>query len=93
MCQAVQLALESEVSGEVFQIATGIEMSIQELAELVQDVTGSSVKLSHGPSRQGDIRKNFSAIDKARTMLGWESYVELREGVISSWEWLRSWQE
>jgi UDP-glucose 4-epimerase len=56
------LALEGKVSGKVFQIATGVETSIIELAEMVQEVVGRHVGVQHGPPRQGDIRKNYSVI-------------------------------
>jgi len=68
LCSPAQmLALESDVSGEVFQVASGAETSIIELAEMVQEVTGNSVEVSHGPARRGDVRKNYSAVDKERT--------------------------
>lgn len=35
LCRVILLALESKVSGEVFQIATGVETSVLELAALV----------------------------------------------------------
>jgi nucleoside-diphosphate-sugar epimerase len=60
----------SGVSGEVFQIATGIETSIAQIAALVQEVAGSDVDIEYGPPT-GDIRKNYSGITKAQRDLGW----------------------
>jgi UDP-glucose 4-epimerase len=90
LCRAIILALESDVSGEVFQIATGVETSIQELAETVREVTGRSLEVRHGPARQGDIRKNYSAVGKVRSVLGWEPTVELRDGLREMWEWFQN---
>lgn len=87
LCRAILLALESEVSGEVFQIATGVETSILELAVLVQEVVGRNVGVQHGPPRQGDIRKNYSGIRKAEQMLGWRPKVDLRGGLWETWRW------
>lgn len=87
LCRAILLALESDVAGEVFQIATGVETSINELAAMVQEVVGGEVEVNHGPPRQGDIRKNYSAVSKARAMLGWEPLVALRQGLELTWEW------
>ncbi len=81
LCRAIMLTLKSEVAGEVFQIATGMETSILELAALVQEVVGRDVGIHHGPPRQGDIRKNYSGIRKARELLGWEPGTELEEGL------------
>ena len=88
LCRAILLALESEVSGEVFQIATGEETSILELAEAVQEVTGRSVEAEHGPPRQGDIRKNYSAVEKVGRVLGWQPEVDLFRGLELTWDWL-----
>jgi UDP-glucose 4-epimerase len=88
LCQAILLALKSDVGGEVFQIATGVETSIQELAGMVQEVAGSLVEVRHGPARQGDIRKNYSAVGKVRAVLGWEPQVALRRGLELTWSWI-----
>jgi UDP-glucose 4-epimerase len=92
LCRAILLALESEVSGEVFQIATGEETSILELAEAVQEVTGRSVEAEHGPPRQGDIRKNYSAVGKVERVLGWQPEVDLGQGLRLTWDWLSAYR-
>ena len=91
LCRAIILAIESEVSGEVFQIATGVETSILELAALVQQVINQHVKLHHGPPRQGDVRKNYSAITKVREILGWEPRVGLLDGLRETLAWFEDW--
>ena len=91
LCRAIVLALESDVGGEVFQIATGTETSIRELAEMVQAVAGRSVVVRHGPGRRGDIRKNFSAIGKVRATLGWEPEIMLDQGLKLTYDWFRQW--
>jgi UDP-glucose 4-epimerase len=92
LCRAILLALESDVSGEVFQIATGVETSILELAEAVQEVTGRSVEAEHGPPRQGDIRKNYSAVGKVERVLGWQPEVDLGQGLRLTWDWLSAYR-
>ena len=91
LCQAILLALESDVGGEVFQIATGVETSIHELAAMVQEVAGSPVEVRHGPARQGDIRKNYSGVAKARAELGWEPEIVLGQGLKLTWDWFHRW--
>lgn len=87
LCQAILLALESDVSGEVFQIATGVETSIIELANTVQKVVDQKVTVEHRPPRQGDIHKNYSAIGKVRETLGWEPRMRLEDGLQETWAW------
>ena len=90
LCRAILQALESNVSGEVFQIATGVETAIVELASLVEHVVGHDIGLVHGPSRRGDIRRNYSDISKARRLLGWEPTTSLIDGLRHTWMWFAS---
>ena len=87
LCRAILLALESGVSGEVFQIATGVETSIRSLAGMVQEIVGRDVGVQYGPPRQGDIRKNYSAIRKVQRILGWHPQVSLEVGLRDTWAW------
>lgn len=86
LCRAVLLSLESDLKGEIIQVATGVETSIQSLANLVREVARCNVFIDHGPERQGDIRRNYSDITKARTLLGWEPRVSLVQGLSTTWE-------
>ena len=74
---------EDSVFGEVFQIATGLETSINKLADILREVTGRNLKIVYEPERTGEIKRNYSDISKARRMLGFEPAVKLREGLHS----------
>jgi UDP-glucose 4-epimerase len=89
LCRAILLALESDVCGEVFQVATGTETTISQLAELVKLTSGSDTTVTYGPARQADIRKNYSAIEKIRRTLGWEPNVDLKQGLQMTMKWFR----
>ena len=89
LCRAILLALESDVGGEVFQIATGVETSILALVGMMQKVADRPVEVVYGPGRQGDIRQNYSAVGKARAILGWEPRVALHRGLELTWDWTR----
>ncbi|MCP4419609.1 MAG: NAD-dependent epimerase/dehydratase family protein [Chloroflexi bacterium] len=87
LCRAVQMALISDISGEIFQIATGQETTIQELSQIIQTVSQREAQISHSPSRRGDIKQNFSQISKAESMLKWKPTVSLHEGLTLTWDW------
>jgi len=91
LCLAILKGLESSVSGEVFQISTGVETTIIKLATLVEEVVRQDVGLQYDQPRRGDIRKNYSEINKVREMLGWEPKVVLRDGLREVWEWFQRW--
>ena len=68
--------------GEVFNIASGREISINELARLVLRLAGlRALRPKHGPPRPGDIRRSWADISKARKLLGYEPKVGLEEGI------------
>lgn len=73
------------IGGEVFQIATNSETTLNELVERLRTVLASfDVKpgeIKYGEQRAGDVRRNFSDISKAREKLGWEPNVDLDAGL------------
>lgn len=88
LARSIQLALESGVQGEVFQVASGKETSISELATLVQElVVAPYVEVQFGPLRQGDVCRNYSVVDKARRVLGWAPRVDLKKGLDKTFAW------
>ncbi len=92
LARALLAALESPVKGEVFQISAGTETSIQTLSELIEAVVGQKVNSTHSEPRAGDVRRNYSLIAKATTMLGWEPQVSLEDGLRRTYEWRLDWK-
>lgn len=84
---AIQLALETALCGEVFQIATGVETTVYALAEKLGQLSGQGAELSYTAARQGDVRQNYSAVDKAYRLLGWSPQTSLDEGLAKTWAW------
>jgi UDP-glucose 4-epimerase len=91
LCRAIVLAFESDVCGEVFQVATGVETTISQLAEMVKQASRSDAAVTHGPARQADIRQNYSTIEKIRRTLAWEPEVDLRQGLQMTMNWFEEW--
>lgn len=90
LCRAITFALDGKVSGEVFQIATGIETSIRTLAECIQQTTNTKAFVEFADFRVGDIRQNYSSIQKAKRLLNWEPQIPLQQGLALTWEWLQT---
>lgn len=66
---------------ETFNIASGIETSINDLANLIIRLTKSPSKIVYRPSRKGDIVYSKADVSKARKILGFEAKVSLEEGL------------
>lgn len=90
LCRAILLALESDLCGELFQIATGTETSILELTEQIAEVTQQTIQRTHGERRLGDIVQNYSAVTKAAEQLHWQPTTPLADGLAETWAWFQA---
>lgn len=90
--QASLLALNKrDAVGEVFNIATGVATSINELAAMLQGIMDKTyLKPVHTSPRPGDIRHSYADITKAKKVLGYDPKFSLRDGLAQLVEWYRS---
>ena len=77
--------------GEAYNIASGVETSILDLARLVNQLTGNPTPIVLAPAREWDRSgKRFGAPDKARRELGFAAATPLRKGLRRTIEWTRA---
>ena len=77
------------IAGEVFQVATGVETPILDLARLVQKVTGASNEIRFAPPRAGEVYRSRADISKAGKLLRFRPAVPLDDGITRTAEWYR----
>lgn len=83
-------ALKGE-PGEVYNLATGRETTILELANLINEFTGNNTPLDLRPARDWDRSgKRFASTDKAARHLAFTATVDIREGLRRTVEWTRT---
>ncbi|MDQ3696599.1 MAG: SDR family oxidoreductase [Gemmatimonadota bacterium] len=71
-------------------IGNPVEYSVKQLAEIVLSLTGSSSVIAYRELPQDDPKVRQPDITRARTMLGWEPGVGVRDGVARTIEYFRS---
>ncbi len=81
--------LDSDLTSPI-NIGNDNEFTIAQLAELIVDVTGSSSELVYLPLPVADPMQRRPDLTKARTLLGWEPTVQLREGIERTAEYFAS---
>jgi UDP-glucose 4-epimerase len=80
-------APEDVVAGELFQVGTGRETTINALAVAIGRAVGRDLDVSHAEGRAGDVRRNVSRVDKAARALGFRAVVPLEDGLAETAEW------
>ncbi len=76
--------------GDVYNLASGVETAILELANLINELTGNPASVRILPSREWDHSgRRFGSTAKARARLGFQAQVRLREGLLRTIEWTR----
>lgn len=96
-CRAIELVLESDRIGETYNVGSGLEASIEDIADLVVKLTGKSESLKTiVPDRPGHDRRYLLDSSKLRRELGWEPEISWEEGLRETVEWYaanREWWE
>jgi UDP-glucose 4-epimerase len=91
IARANLLAATSDATDEVFNIGSGTETSLVELADALQRAMGSHLKLEFGPPRGvNSVTRRQADISRARQQLGWKPEVDLDEGLRRLVVWWQS---
>jgi len=78
------------VGGEVFNIATGGRVSLNELLATLKKIIGSDVEPIYQDARMGEVRDSQADITKAERLLGYRPIVTLDEGLRQTVAWFTS---
>ena len=93
IARANLLAADSEVTDAVFNIGTGTETSLSDLASLLLSVMGSDIGVEFGPPRAvNKVPRRIADVRAAADYLGWKADVGLEEGLRRLVAWWRSQQ-
>jgi UDP-glucose 4-epimerase len=85
------LALKSDVTDEVFNVARGEETSLNELAATLLRVMRSDLRPEYGPERKiNPVGRRLACISKAERVLGFRAKVGLEEGLRRLVDWWRA---
>jgi len=76
-------------NGKLLNIGTGVETSVNQIAALLVELTGSKVRPGYGPDRPGDVRRSVVDPSAAAVHLGWQASTPLREGLRRTVDYFR----
>jgi dTDP-glucose 4,6-dehydratase len=90
-CQAIDLILRKGRIGELYNIGSGIEQSVEEITDRVLAALGKPESLkTYVPDRPGHDRRYLLNSSKIRRELGWEPAVEFEQGMQLTVDWYRA---
>jgi dTDP-glucose 4,6-dehydratase len=96
-CRAIELALEQGREGETYNVGSGVEASIEEIADRVLELTGKPESLKTiVPDRPGHDRRYLLDASKIERELGWRPEIGFEDGLHETVAWYtanRSWWE
>jgi UDP-glucose 4-epimerase len=83
-------ALASDADDDVFNVASGVETSLNQLAALLLKVMGSDLQPEHGPERKvNPVSRRLADTNKAEQLLGFQAQVDLEDGLRRLVQWWR----
>ena len=96
-CSAIELVLERGREGETYNVGSGLERSIEEIADLALELTGKPQSLKTiVPDRPGHDRRYLLDSSKLQGELGWQPEIAFEEGLRATADWYganRAWWE
>lgn len=91
--QANMLAMfteNSEALNQVYNVACGEQTTLNEMIEIIRDVSGKDITPVYGPERKGDVKHSKAAIEKIGQRLNYKPSVKFKEGLTSIYAWYKS---
>jgi nucleoside-diphosphate-sugar epimerase len=83
------LAMKSDAAGEVFNIGGGSRVSVNEVLEGIQKISGKAARIVYRDIQKGDVRHTLADTSKARKHLGYVPKIDLNTGLTEQWKWLK----
>ncbi len=92
---AVERMLEdkSDDKVEIFNLGTGTGLSVLELIDVFEKVSGKPLNHQIVGRREGDIEKIWANPDKANNVLGWKAQETIEDTMASAWKWQQKLRE
>lgn len=94
VARANVMAMASDVTGEVFNVVSGVETTVKRIAEILLDIAGSDLEPLYADDA-GAVKATASASlklsrEKAGRMLGWEPQVSVEDGIRRLITWIKA---
>lgn len=83
------LALQSNEDGMVYNVSTSQETSVNELAQLLLQISGKNVEIKYTAPAAGDVLRSCLDNSLIKQELGWAPRISIDEGLKNTWTWFK----
>lgn len=73
----------------IYNLGSDQPVSLTQLIETVEQVTGSQVEITKQPMQPGDVNRTWADLTRSKADLGYQAKVGLRDGIEQQWRWLQ----
>jgi UDP-glucose 4-epimerase len=80
-------AMKADTTDEFYNVGTGVKTTIKQLAELVLEITRSNLSVQYEPAGQTFVKNRIGCPEKARSQIGYNYSIQLREGLEQLIQW------
>jgi UDP-N-acetylglucosamine 4-epimerase len=74
---------------QVYNIAKGEQTSLNELFNMLKEISGKNINAIHGPERNGDIKHSLADVSKAKKLLGYDPSTSPLDGLRKTFDWYK----
>jgi len=78
---------------EIINLGNSYAISLKELINAIEEITGKKAIIEQYPEQQGDVPKTFADITKAKKLLGYNPQTSLKEGLQKFYDWFTANEE
>lgn len=75
---------------EVMNMACGDQVTLNEMVEMLNQISGKSITVNYGPERKGDVRHSKASIEKISSLLNYEPQFRFKKGLEIVFDWYLS---
>ena len=86
--QAILFALENKLNEHLYNVGTGVDLTIKELAELIQNIVGHKGEVQWDTNKPDGTPRKLMDNSKLEAQ-GWSSSIQLNEGIRSTYQWFK----
>lgn len=79
-----------DTKSKIFNIGSGSGNSLNELVELIKQITHKNVQVKYKPVRSFDVKKVYLDITRAQQELNWSPAIALPQGIFNTWQFIQT---